>query len=54
VIWIDYFILAVIVISALLSLWRGFVAEALSLFSWIAALWLSILFFREFADFLAN
>jgi membrane protein required for colicin V production len=52
-IWIDYILLAIIAISALLSLWRGFVKEALSLASWIAALWVALLFFHDLADWLA-
>lgn len=36
-IWADWLIIAVLVISALISLKRGFVKEALSLASWIAA-----------------
>jgi membrane protein required for colicin V production len=53
-IWVDYFLLAVITISALLSLWRGFVREALSLVSWIAALWVAMLFFHDLADWLSR
>ena len=41
-IWIDYILLAIISISALLSLWRGFVKEALSLVTWILALWIAL------------
>jgi len=52
VIWVDYFLLAIITISALLSLWRGFVREALSLVSWILALWVAVLFFEDFSDWL--
>jgi len=46
-IWVDYILLVIIAVSALLSLWRGFVKEALSLFSWIAALWIGMLFFHD-------
>ncbi|MCO6414036.1 MAG: CvpA family protein [Thiogranum sp.] len=53
-IWADFFLLAIIAISALLSLWRGFVREALSLASWIAALWVAILFFEELGDWLGR
>jgi len=54
VIWVDYFLLAIITISALLSLWRGFVKEALSLASWIIALWVAILFFERLGQWLAR
>ena len=53
-IWVDYFLLAIITISALLSLWRGFVREALSLASWIVALWVAILFFERLGGWLAR
>ena len=33
--WIDIVILALIVLSAILSLFRGFVKEALALATWI-------------------
>jgi len=36
---IDYVILAVIVVSALIGIWRGFVREALSLLVWVVAFW---------------
>ena len=43
-IWIDYALLAVIGISGVLSLMRGFLREALSLMGWIAAFWVAIAF----------
>jgi membrane protein required for colicin V production len=48
-IWVDYFILGVVLLSGLLSLWRGFVKEALSLLTWIAAPVIAILFYEDFA-----
>ncbi len=53
-IWVDYFILAIIAVSALLSLWRGFIKEALSLASWVAALWVAMLFFDDLGRYLAQ
>lgn len=41
-IWIDYAILAIICLSALLGLIRGLVQETFSLISWIAALWIGL------------
>lgn len=38
---IDYLILGIIVISAMIGIWRGFVREALSLIVWVAAFWLA-------------
>ncbi|MCP5151528.1 MAG: CvpA family protein [Ectothiorhodospiraceae bacterium] len=43
-IWADYVILAVIGVSSVLSLLRGFVREALSLLGWILAFWVSLTF----------
>lgn len=49
-IWVDYVILGIIGLSALISLMRGFVREALSLVVWVAAFWVAWTFFRELAD----
>ena len=43
-IWIDYAILAIVGISTVISVRRGFVKEALSLAGWIAAFWIAIAF----------
>lgn len=40
--WVDWGILSLIGISLLMGLWRGFVREALSLITWITALWVGI------------
>lgn len=48
-IWVDYAILAIIGISALISIIRGFVREALSLLGWIIAFWVSLTFTEEVA-----
>lgn len=45
--WLDYVLLGIILISALISLARGFVREAFSLAIWILAFWISWSFFRE-------
>jgi membrane protein required for colicin V production len=42
--WVDYAILAIIGISVLISLWRGFTKEALSLAGWIIAAWVALTF----------
>ncbi len=36
-IWADYAILAILGLSVLMSLWRGFLREAISLASWVGA-----------------
>jgi len=43
-IWVDYAILAVVLISAFVSLLRGFVREALSLVGWVLAFWVAVRF----------
>ena len=43
-IWIDYAILAIVGISGVISLMRGFIREALSLAGWVAAFWIAIAF----------
>jgi len=50
-IWVDYVIIGIIALSALISLFRGFVREALSLTAWILAFWVSWTFFRELATY---
>jgi membrane protein required for colicin V production len=52
--WIDIAILALIVLSAVLSLFRGFVKEALALASWLVALWVAMVFYENFAAVLAK
>jgi membrane protein required for colicin V production len=47
--WVDYLILGIIALSALISLVRGFVREAFSLAAWVAAFWIGWAFFRDFA-----
>lgn len=47
--WIDILIIAIIAVSAIISLIRGFVQEAVSLATWIAAFALAWFFFRPVA-----
>jgi membrane protein required for colicin V production len=51
-IWVDIVIPGIIAISALFSLMRGFVREALSLAGWMAAAWVALTFAQNFADLL--
>ncbi len=48
-VWIDYAILAVIGISTLISLLRGFVKEAMSLVVWFAAFFIASQFYEDLA-----
>jgi len=52
--WIDIAIIALIVLSAVLSLFRGFVKEALALASWLVALWVSMLYYEQLANVLSQ
>lgn len=48
-IWVDYAIFGIIALSALISLVRGFMREALSLAAWVLAFWVAWMFFRDLA-----
>jgi|TARA_R110002072_G_scaffold115183_6_gene245382 membrane protein required for colicin V production len=52
--WADWTICAIIVLSALISLQRGFVKEALSLAVWFAAIVVSMLFHQNLQVLLAD
>ena len=49
-VWVDFFIPVIILISALFSLMRGFVREALSLLGWVAAFWIALRFANTLAE----
>jgi membrane protein required for colicin V production len=53
-IWVDWVILAIIGVSALISLLRGFVREALSLAGWIAAFFIAKMFYEPLSELLVN
>lgn len=53
-IWPDYFLLAIIVISALLSLWRGFFKEALSVITWVVAIAVALLYYEPMGELLSG
>ncbi|NMP17542.1 MULTISPECIES: CvpA family protein [unclassified Thalassotalea] len=53
-IWIDYAILAIIGISTLISLIRGFVKEAVSLVIWVCAFFVASSFYQDLAAYLTN
>lgn len=52
--WVDYAILAIIGASVLISLWRGFTREALSLAGWIVAAWVALTFADNLQTLLAS
>ena len=47
---VDFVILAVVLISAGISLLRGFFSEAISLVTWMVAFWVAINFSADQAD----
>jgi len=40
--WVDFLILGVLGVSVVISLWRGFTREALSLAGWVLAVWVAL------------
>lgn len=50
--WVDFTIIGVIGFSALISIVRGFIREALSLISWILAFFISSKFYSYITDYL--
>ena len=52
--WIDVVILALIALSAILSLFRGFVREAVALATWLVALMVSMAFYEDLAVILSQ
>ena len=53
-VWIDYAILAIIGISTLVSVVRGFVKEAVSLVIWISAFFVASTFYANLANLLTD
>ncbi len=51
-IWVDYCILGLIGLSALIGLIRGLIREVFSLVSWGVAIWLGLHYSREFSVYL--
>jgi len=53
-IWVDYAILAVVVLSAAISVLRGFLREAISLLGWVLAFWLALTFADDVSALFKN
>lgn len=49
--WVDYTIIGIIALSAVISLIRGFVKESLSLAVWILAFFIASFFYADLAAF---
>lgn len=52
-VWIDYVILGIIALSAVVSLVRGFVREAMSLATWLAAFFVASQFYDDLSVLLS-
>ena len=52
--WLDGIILGILVLSVLIGLMRGLVAEVLSLVAWIAAFWVAAVFGPDVAGLFEN
>lgn len=52
--WADWVIIAILVVSSLISLKRGFIKEALSLINWVVAFFIAIAFRDVVAALLAD
>jgi membrane protein required for colicin V production len=53
-VWVDYLVIGIIVISACISIVRGFIKEVLSLLSWILAFWVALMFHSNLSTLLAD
>lgn len=51
---LDWIIVAIILVSGLISVWRGFVREAISLATWIAAFLIALIFAPKLAVILPD
>lgn len=54
IVWPDVLIVSVFVISIVIALFRGFVREFISIASWVAAIWLGIVFAEPVANYLPS
>lgn len=52
--WADWVILAILVVSSLISLKRGFVKEALSMANWVLAFIIAMTFREQLSSLLVN
>jgi len=53
-IWVDFTLLGIILVSSVISLFRGFVREAFSLMAWMVAMWVGWTFRLPMAELLVN
>lgn len=50
--WVDFLIVGLIAVSAVISLFRGFVKEAISLATWVVAFWISLAYATALSELL--
>ncbi|WP_347988985.1 CvpA family protein [Methylomonas sp. AM2-LC] len=48
-VWVDYTIVGIVLFSAVLGLFRGFIKEALAMLIWIVAFWVGSQYCHEFS-----
>jgi len=53
-VWVDVAIIIIVTLSALISVLRGFVKEALSLVAWVLAFWVAFTFHQNLATILSE
>lgn len=53
-IWVDYAIAGLVMVSAVIGLLRGFIKEAFALFTWVVAIGVGMHYSRDFAVLLQN
>lgn len=52
--WVDFVLLGVVALSAVISVLRGFIREALALLGWVAAVWLVLSFTQPVAELFSS
>ncbi len=53
-VWVDYLIIGIILLSSGISIIRGFIKEVLSLASWALSFWVALMFYPHVATLLAD
>lgn len=48
-VWVDYLIIGIVTLSAVISIVRGFIKEVLSLASWAISFWVALMFYPHVA-----
>ncbi len=50
--WVDIVVLAILALSVVIGLFRGLIKEALSLATWVIAIWVALAFAQQFSQVL--